>query len=377
MSVQDIDSISAMMLGELRDVHNLEKEVVETKEAVVLQEHRFEQEVENFCVLEKRKMDLEHRFADITVKADVEIDRASHMFQEHMSRVHEVDLEGRAASYFAYRDQVRTELRSLTNTVQELEVQLKDTKNSVDMELRDKVERLRHIALENKELLRGHQDTIISMSIAEDKVFADRVTCKAKAEKLRCDMGALHTQLQLLSAKEESSRSELQDKQSALHQQQSLLHIDISEAKDKSLLLEDTLKTLSTDYDDKSAERDQLLLAVDAVSTEIRSIENRCIEFDCATTETATSIQGIMEEQAKKKGIVAAVRSDIVVLRSQSEALHLRAANFSFTDSSNLDLENLEAQLQTLLTTTEDLFVRSELLISEVSRVVDVSVILP
>jgi chromosome segregation ATPase len=326
MSLQDIDSISTMMLGELRDVKNLEKELAETKEAVVIQERRFEHEVDNICALDKRKLNLERSFFDIAERAEVERIRATELFEEHRKTITSSNLDEQVLAYVTNRDCAVLKVSSLTEAVGVLEKKLSDIfEDKSKDEILQKVGACEQALQEKKTLVDQHHKTLEDLMARAEHLSTESKHLEARHVQLNGEVGAIQSNLDKLEESISASLLLQASKTEALEKLKQDADAENATAKDKILVLASELKTINDENASKLEERDRLLSQQEALGAENATlvIELAALKSEVETSKAAHTT--LLDKKKKHEDEIQLITQEIYLLTSQTEAFNLRA----------------------------------------------------
>lgn len=367
MSNDDIDSIGTMMLGELRDVHNLEKEMLETKEAVVVQERRFEQEVENLCALDKRKVRLENHFNDLLESVFIEYDRVSQCIAEYMSKLSSLSIGDRVENYFTSRKFCGTKSLEFINCHRALQTKITAINDKSRSDIKGEISFIENGLRLKKIALQEQRNGLLNLSMREEtnasasKMLQLEHTHKnLEIETAQLEFYRIGDALEIGLANEAEVDIEVVkmklSNESEMHCLNSCLTniiLKLNEIADRNI-------TLVTEVQEKVLHNEALADQSILLRRQHQEMFDRLESTISITREAKDAI-------SETESDICLKRRDIFLIQSQTEALKLRAANFIFADSSNLDVLKLDAQANRLKSATEILNRNFKLVNSEVN----------
>lgn len=352
MSVQDVSMVSTLMLGEMRDVHNLEQELVETGEALSLQEHKFEQEVENLQKLQHQKSKLERNILDLIVMTDLERVKIGQLLSQHKKTVEAMNLFESISAFEEERNCMCRRIDALNDQVVELESTLDDL---LEKSHPQHFENYKTQVAKRKELEKEAQELEISLNSwisNEESCVAGNLVLQAKLhsaekeyeERLLCSV-RLDGDIDLAAIRFDRLAKEMESLQ-----QDALASLSAAKERHKSSVLFGI--SLRVDIDGHTSIKTDMLNVFDSLISQAIALEQSLSDMEKKKGFCFVNIQSIEDHIKMMSTERSGLDHDITIQQHRAETYSIKTTNFFSSESSIVDHANFLNQQQSLSETT-------------------------
>ena len=324
MSLQDIHSVRNMMLLEMRDTEKLEKELNEFNESKITQQQQFELEMDKYCRLDKKRVDVERGFIDLTTASDVERMRASQVAAD-LSRIFSVlSLNERVINNKMTKTEVILEISQLSEAIICVDEKLSSfSKGEYQNCTQATVARAEEILQEKTIFFSQQKAKSISITDELDRYVEALNLLKVRKREEEVKIFELHQELLSLDANIASTSSLRSAKISSFDSYDQKFSIELKKLQDELNILSNNLTITITQNSDDCCKCDVLRKQCEEYSVIECSIKDKAQEIDNEIVLARKSIAQRKEREKKVSAEIIDCKSEVVALNKQIESLKL------------------------------------------------------